>query len=230
MPYGLIIPLILSLSMTLRAEVSWKAPLSPSVTVTEKYGFFSDWIQKNPQDTHALFNLALISLESHKRAQAHGLLKRVLNLDPGFQDAYLALQELSGTSMRESLRSFIFRFVDYSFLIPLHIASLFLLLGLWFVRQKRFIALSFVLFVLTSFLVFDKTFQLFNPKGTVLVENLSPKSAPEKNFEGLFSVAQGETVSLIGKKEDWIQVRTERGKVGWIKKETVLSHNINFGR
>jgi len=60
------------------------------------------------------------------------------------------------------------------------------------------------------------------PLAIVAVPEASVRNGPFEEFQSLFTVSNGAELAVIDQKDDWIQVRADETKVGWIKRSQVL--------
>ena len=74
-----------------------------------------------------------------------------------------------------------------------------------------------VLFLLTIILLSVKMNKEFNIKNGIIVESsVTIKSSPDNTSRDEFIVHEGLKVSLEDRVDDWIKIRLEDGKIGWI--------------
>ncbi len=189
--------------------------------------FLKKWVQDKPRDVNALFNLALLKLQKEDFFSATGMLRRVLYLDPGFKEAYKALEQKPSLSFVESAKFFVFQFIPYSYLVPLNLLFLFSSFFLFF-SQKRggFFYFTSFLFLISSLFVVENVNEQFHSRATVIVKSTEARSVPSKNFGSLFSVYGGENVSILKQTEGWFQIKTNKDEVGWIERQHAFKHQI----
>lgn len=74
-----------------------------------------------------------------------------------------------------------------------------------------------VIFLLTVILLTVKMNKEFNIKNGIIVESaVTVKSSPDNTSRDEFVVHEGLKVSLEDRVDDWIKIRLEDGKIGWI--------------
>jgi SH3-like domain-containing protein len=78
------------------------------------------------------------------------------------------------------------------------------------------------LFVATAALLTVKLNREFNVKKGIIVENtVNVKISPDSGSNDAFIVHEGLKVALEDKVDNWIKVRLQDGKIGWVPDEDV---------
>ena len=228
--YGLfILPFLFILSIPLQSSSQEESLLllSEIKENEKKEAFLKQWLEKKPKDVHALFNLALLKLEKKENLLSLGILRRALYLDPGFKETYEILRENSSLSVLDSLKQFVFKILPYSYLIYIHLVLFFLSFFLFLFQRIGFVFYTSVcFFALFSIFVVDKIGSKIRPQATVIVQNLKVNSLPQANFASLFELKAGQRVRLLKQKENWIQIKTNKGEIGWVEKKDIFKDQV----
>jgi tetratricopeptide (TPR) repeat protein len=91
--------------------------------------------------------------------------------------------------------------------------------------KKAFILLSvpLLLFLLLSIFSFRVKFinQVIEKRAVVIAQSAESKFEPLDEATTFFTLNEGESVSVVDSKDEWLKVRRPDDRQGWIKKETV---------
>lgn len=209
---------------------------------------FNRSIEFQPANVAALTNLALAQFQVGEKGYAIALLRRALSISPDFSTPKVALDFILAQvqlkeipheiQIWEQLRSNLLN--PLSLWSYLAITALFFLACGWlllkyFGKRRRalkedqampnlpgitvFVTFGFVcLFFLTGFKIIDH----LTPRGTILLEKISVKSAPSDSSASIFDLYSGLEVILLRTDGDWIQVRYPGALTGWISKNSVM--------
>ena len=188
--YGLfILPFLTTLSIHLAyGEEDFGSKFLKLKTQNEKEAFLENYTKENPYDVNALFNLALIKFEKKEEFLSYGMLRRILFLDPGFSQAYKALEKKASVSFFETVKVFVFKVFPFSFLIPLNLLLFFLCFFLFFFKKRNTPFLFIFLFLSFFFrLCFRKRNKTNKPRGYSDCRRLGgPLSSRRKSCEPFF--------------------------------------------
>lgn len=167
--------------------------------------------------------------------------EKALRLSPGDDDIRhnLTLTNLKTIDKVESLPEF-FLFEWWEGLLALFSASgwiivtyifyliLIFSIGFYFyaksrTQQKMVLISGFaglILLILSSTLLLVKLNKELNIKDGVVIENvISVKLSPDSESNDAFIIHEGIKVRFEDKVDDWVKIRLEDGKVGWIREE-----------
>lgn len=188
---------------------------------------FTHISERYPHHITASHNRALCYLRLNEKGLGLALLRRVLYLNPRYQnslDTYTELINKSDFPRRK--KSFYFSMqwkIPWFFVFALFSLSL-LLFGLSLSRQSRqSIRIGLGLFLLFACgLLFSKIHFHLLPLGTVL-KNASVVSVPGAEAS-LFEVFEGEEVKILQSHENFIQLENHEGFKGWIKDSGIFQH------
>lgn len=247
--------ILFSLSFHVRAESP--APAELFALGTKAYSskdypkaaeLFSQALDKDPNNSVTLTNLALTQFQLEKKPLAVGLLRKALALDPELSIANSGLKfVLSQMQVKEvphkietyeSLRSNFVQPVPVTAYLILSAICLFasgwILISYGGRRKKAlneekappafpfievFLALSFILTTgLLSLKLYDSTII----RGTVIEDQISMQTAPGDNGVSILDLYGGMEVVVNSNQGEWVQVTYPGSFTGWIKKSALL--------
>jgi len=218
---------------------------------------FQQALEFQPNNVSALTNLALAQFEDGHKPIAVALLRRSLAIDPDFSTPEAALKFiLPQLELREIPHEIQFReTLRTQFLAPipwpayLLMSLLFLLAGGWLIlgylgARRRAVkgelplppfpsvgVLFVIVFLVSSLLSAAKFVDYQIPRGTVISDKVTVRSAPDLNSVALFDLYGGHEV-IIDKldstsKDQWVQVTYPGALSGWIPKESIYPTSGN---
>jgi len=171
--------------------------------------YYEKALEISPGDEDVLHNLELAKLN---------LKDKVDTLPPFFifniWEGLLALFSVSGWTVLVYI------------LFVLLLAAIVLYFFSGSVGQQRTVVFSaigiFVVLLISVLLLAVKINKEFNVKyGIVLTKELIVKSAPDQSSKDEFLIHEGLKIKVDDKVDDWIKIRLDDGKIGWVNKFSV---------
>lgn len=195
-------------------------------------------VNKGFEGTSLFYNLGNAYYRQGKIGYAILYYEKALKLSPGDEDIKhnLALSNLKTIDKVESLPEF-FLFEWWESLLSLFTVSgwtllsyiFFILLivsiGFYFYArntlQQKVVLISglsaFVLLVISTIILMINLNKELNVKNGIIIENtINVKLSPDKGSNDAFIIHEGLKVKLEDEIDNWIRIRLEDGKVGWI--------------
>ena len=106
---------------------------------------------------------------------------------------------------------------------------LLLVFVMFFLYRRRYVvafsfsAFLFFLFLICNLFAYQQYRNIVSTKcGIVIAESVNVKSSPSKNSMDLFEIHSGTRLTILDNSmKEWIEIRYEDEKEGWIEKETI---------
>jgi tetratricopeptide (TPR) repeat protein len=181
---------------------------------------YEQTLKLNPKDKEARQNLSLVKSKLAKRRIKKGGLVQIEKKPSPITKFY----------EQSSLNQFLICFVIFYGMLFLA-----LILKTLFKREEIKICcnilaplcLLFTLFFLG--LSLSKIYQsLYVHHGIIIVKKDHIREGPYSKSEALFVVYEGDKVQILDQDLKWLKVRTNRGKTGWIKKQSLAKLDSNL--
>ena len=211
---------------------------------------FTQALQENPNNPHVLLNLGLVKEKLGKDGAAIAAWRKTLFIEPTNSSAKEALRYIQQhlpdkepQQLWEVFRKSFLMYIPLNLLLPFVLLTL-ILTGLGFIRYfKRrktstesnsplplFPAkstLGFALFLVLILLSSLKTYDLLQPRGTVISKEPSLRISPGDQALEITRLKEGHEIIMLKRNKNWVQVHIPDGPTGWIK-STDIFHS--YGR
>lgn len=209
---------------------------------------FESALEAKPNSPALLYNLGLSEYRLGEVGRALAfwrMAQRANPSDPLVQEALefafskLTRKELpSGGDFFETLRKgFLVEFGIHSILtlVATSFALFSLLLIRWLKARKQSLEAdesapswnwklsgAFVLFLFALVVFGLKSFEILQPRGTIVAKQIEVRAVPDSSGTGLFEIFEGLDVILVERRDEWVRIRYPGGRGGWVPSESVL--------
>lgn len=209
---------------------------------------FQTLLEKYPNNPSLLLNLGLTQYQLGDHGVAIGLWRKALEHAPFFNKASQAIdfvqkqspvmQQPHQMTWEERLQKYLLRYVSWDICL-LFIALFgftfawwqiryFVALRKWQSHKQKFgfssvpIFLLGFTFLIVASLVTLKIRDYWIPKATVVTLEVAAKAGPSEDMATLFNLFEGLDVKIKQTHEDWVQVMSLGGQIGWVQKKDLF--------
>ena len=210
--------------------------------------YFLQALQVSPQNVAVLTNLGLIKYQKKEKGYAVAFWRKSIAIDPHFETAQQALshslKELSPLPSTqvyfhwEKFRKSFLVQIPFSFYMSCclitFLLAMMLLISYWSQRRRaklkysmpspfplKILFLFFVAFVSFS-LASMQTLDQLQTRATIIEERVPAHLAPSLQQPELFFLFAGGEVLVKKNTENWVQVQSSQGMVGWVPRKALF--------